>query len=137
MKHVIFKMFVSLIFIYFIVTIMKTSDTLEWNDIDKDTLEKIDFDKNTDITSNTSNTLETKLPAVIVVGVKKCGTGAMIEILKMHPMVAGQTYWKVEVPFFAHDELYAKGINYYKVNMFLSTNEWEIWFLLFISYLIV
>jgi hypothetical protein len=27
--------------------------------------------------------LEKKLPAVIVVGVKKCGTGSMIEILKM------------------------------------------------------
>ena len=65
-----------------------------------------------------SDTLEQKLPDVIVVGVKKCGTGAMIEMLKMHPKVAGQEYDFVEVFFFAHDELYDKGLDYYKVKMY-------------------
>eukprot|EP00092_Neocalanus_flemingeri_P048781 GFUD01055809.1.p1 GENE.GFUD01055809.1~~GFUD01055809.1.p1 ORF type:complete len:125 (-),score=22.61 GFUD01055809.1:23-397(-) len=51
-----------------------------------------------------------KLPGVIVVGVKKCGTGAMIEMLKMHPMIAGNDYAKSEIRFFAHDQLYQQGL---------------------------
>ena len=43
-------------------------------------------------TSTSNETLVKKLPSVIVVGVKKCGTGAMIEILMMHPLVAKQIY---------------------------------------------
>ena len=58
---------------------------------------------------------EKKLPGVIIIGVKKCGTGALAEILKMHPQLAVPEYHKTEVQFWGYDDLYRLGLEYYKV----------------------
>ena len=57
-----------------------------------------------------------KLPGFLIAGVKKCGTGALLEILKMHPNIAGPSYDKSEVHFWDKENLYQKGIEYYKVS---------------------
>ena len=57
-----------------------------------------------------------KLPGFLIAGVKKCGTGALLEILKMHPNIAGPSYEKSEVHFWDKDHLYQKGVDYYKVS---------------------
>ena len=33
-----------------------------------------------------------KLPTVFIIGLKKCGSGALIEILKLHPEIAAPDY---------------------------------------------
>ena len=53
-----------------------------------------------------------KLPEVAVVGVKKCGTGALIEVLRMHPGIVAPPYDKTEIPVW----LMERGLDYYKVN---------------------
>ena len=63
-----------------------------------------------------------KLPGVLIAGVKKCGTGALIEILKIHPQMAAPSYGKVEVSFWENSELYKKGIEYYRVSMYYKDN---------------
>ena len=60
---------------------------------------------------------DSKLPGVLVVGIKKCGTGAIIEILKMHPEIAAPCYTCTDVEFFNNDELYRLGTDYYKVKL--------------------
>ena len=52
---------------------------------------------------------EQRLPDVIVAGVKKCGTGALIEMLKLHRNVAAPSYGKTENNLF-DDGNWAKGI---------------------------
>ena len=63
-----------------------------------------------------ANTVEKKLPGVIVVGVKKCGTGALIEVLRMHPGIASPPYDKTEILFCGPEYLMERGLDYYKVN---------------------
>ena len=46
----------------------------------------------------------------------KCGTGALLEILKMQQNIAGPSYGKSEVHFWNKDHLYQQGIEYYKVS---------------------
>ena len=57
-----------------------------------------------------------KLPEVAVVGVKKCGTGALIEVLRMHPGIVAPPYDKTEILFWGQQELMERGLDYYKVN---------------------
>ena len=52
---------------------------------------------------------EQRLPDVIVAGVKKCGTGALIEILKLHQNVAAPEYEKTENDLF-DDVSWARGV---------------------------
>ena len=52
---------------------------------------------------------EQRLPDVIVAGVKKCGTGALIEILKLHQNIAAPEYEKTENPLF-DDVSWARGL---------------------------
>ena len=40
-----------------------------------------------------------KLPDIGVIGVKKCGTGAMIEVLRMHPNIVAPPYYETEIKF--------------------------------------
>ena len=61
-----------------------------------------------------------KLPGIAVVGVKKCGTGALLEILRMHPEVVVPSYEKTEVLFWGQENLLNKGIAYYKVYLDIS-----------------
>ena len=57
-----------------------------------------------------------KLPGVLIAGVKKCGSGALLEMLKLHPQLAGPGYHYSEVKFWNVEELYDKGMEYYKVS---------------------
>ena len=61
-----------------------------------------------------SNATEKQLPGVAVVGVKKCGTGALIEVLRMHPGIVAPPYSETEVPFWGDEERMRKGLGYYK-----------------------
>lgn len=67
-------------------------------------LEKVELDNS-----------EKRLPNVIILGVKKCGTVALATILGNHPNIA--TPKGVHIPFFAQDELYQKGADYLKSKM--------------------
>ena len=60
--------------------------------------------------------VERQLPKVAVVGVKKCGTGALLEILRMHPDVVVPSYGKTEILFWGQENLVKKGLSYYKVS---------------------
>ena len=69
-----------------------------------------------------------KLPGVVIIGIKKCGSGALIEIMKMHPRLVAPPYFSVEVKFWADDHLFKKGLDYYKVgkgllDKVISTNH--------------
>ena len=61
-----------------------------------------------------SNSTEKQLPGVAVVGVKKCGTGALIEVLRMHPSIVAPPYEETEVAFWGDEEIMDKGLAYYK-----------------------
>ena len=65
---------------------------------------------------NRSDATEKKLPGAVIIGVKKCGTGALIEMLKMHPQVAVPNYFRTEIKFWGFDDLYQLGLEYYKVS---------------------
>ena len=60
-----------------------------------------------------------KLPEVAVVGVKKCGTGALIEVLRMHLGIVAPHYDKTEILFWGQQELMGRGLDYYKVNQLI------------------
>ena len=69
------------------------------------------------ITITTTTTTSTKvavqrLPDMIVAGVKKCGTGAVIEILKFHKTIAAPAYESSENDLF-DDESWASGVPYF------------------------
>ena len=65
-----------------------------------------------------SDATEKKLPGAVIIGVKKCGTGALIEMLKMHPKVAVPNYFETEVKFWGFDDLFKLGLDYYKVDQY-------------------
>ncbi|XP_053126028.1 heparan sulfate glucosamine 3-O-sulfotransferase 1-like [Hemicordylus capensis] len=58
-----------------------------------------------------------KLPSSIIIGVRKGGTRALLEMLSLHPQVAAA---HSEVHFFNLDENYQKGLGWYKQQMPLS-----------------
>ena len=53
-----------------------------------------------------------RLPDVIIAGVKKSGTGALIEMLKLHPGIAAPNYGSTENSFF-DDTNWSRGIEYF------------------------
>lgn len=55
-----------------------------------------------------------KLPQAIIIGVRKCGTRALLEMLYLHPMVQKAAG---EVHFFDRDENYNKGLEWYRTKM--------------------
>lgn len=64
------------------------------------------------VTSQRSQTpAQKRLPDIIGIGVKKCGTGAMIRFLAQHPLV--ETSDTVETMFFSHLDRYQRGLEYY------------------------
>uniref|UniRef100_A0A1B0CU05 Sulfotransferase domain-containing protein n=1 Tax=Lutzomyia longipalpis TaxID=7200 RepID=A0A1B0CU05_LUTLO len=52
--------------------------------------------------------------ATIIIGVKKCGTYALREMLNLHPMIEIADR---ELRFFIQNEFYAKGLQYYREQM--------------------
>ena len=56
-----------------------------------------------------------KMPDIGVIGVKKCGTGAMIEVLRMHPNIVAPRYDQIEITFWFDQHERQKGLEYYKV----------------------
>ena len=59
---------------------------------------------------------EQRLPDVIIAGVKKSGTGALIEMLKLHPSIAAPNYGSTENSFF-DDTNWSKGVEYWVSKM--------------------
>ena len=51
-----------------------------------------------------------KLPEIAVVGVKKCGTGALIEMLRMHPDIVAPPYEETEIKFWGQVDMFMKGM---------------------------
>lgn len=58
-----------------------------------------------------------RLPQALVIGVRKCGTRALLEMLYLHPRVQRAVG---EVHFFDRDENYARGLEWYRQQMPLS-----------------
>lgn len=54
------------------------------------------------------------LPQAIIIGVRKCGTRALIEMLFLHPQIQKAAG---EVHFFDRDDNYAKGLDWYRRKM--------------------
>ncbi|XP_024081729.1 heparan sulfate glucosamine 3-O-sulfotransferase 5 isoform X2 [Cimex lectularius] len=55
-----------------------------------------------------------RLPQAIIIGVKKCGTRALLEMLYLHP---GVTRAAGEIHFFDKDQNYNKGLDWYRKRM--------------------
>ncbi|CAL4093272.1 unnamed protein product, partial [Meganyctiphanes norvegica] len=57
---------------------------------------------------------EKRLPQVIIIGAKKCGTGALQEILRLHPQIVSP---REEVHFFERYQQYYLGLDWYRKQM--------------------
>jgi len=55
-----------------------------------------------------------RLPQALIVGVRKCGTRALLEMLFMHPSIQKAAG---EIHFFDRDENYRKGLDWYRRKM--------------------
>lgn len=55
-----------------------------------------------------------RLPQVIIIGVRKCGTRALLEMLALHPRVQKAAG---EVHFFDRDDNYRRGLEWYRRKM--------------------
>ncbi|XP_050512352.1 heparan sulfate glucosamine 3-O-sulfotransferase 1 [Diabrotica virgifera virgifera] len=55
-----------------------------------------------------------RLPQAIIMGVRKCGTRALLEMLYLHPMIQKAAG---EIHFFDRDENYFKGLEWYRMQM--------------------
>lgn len=55
-----------------------------------------------------------RLPKALIVGVRKCGTRALLEMLYLHPQIQKASG---EVHFFDRDENYDKGLDWYRKKM--------------------
>ena len=78
---------------------------------------------NTEVNIVDTDVLVKKLPGVAIVGVKKCGTIALSQMLKMHPKI--ETPTNPEIWFWTLWNQFKKGLHHYKVqqrtiNFFLS-----------------
>lgn len=58
--------------------------------------------------------LERRLPQCIIIGVRKCGTRALLEFLDLHPDIRAAD---MEMHFFNNDENYEKGLEWYRKYM--------------------
>ena len=55
-----------------------------------------------------------RLPGAIIIGVRKCGTRALIEMLNLHPDIRKRD---AEVHFFDNDDRYRNGLEWYRKRM--------------------
>lgn len=58
--------------------------------------------------------MEQRLPHCIIFGVRKCGTRALLEFLKLHPGIRVSEH---EMHFFDDDNNYSRGVDWYLKNM--------------------
>lgn len=63
---------------------------------------------------STQGNIKKRLPQAIIVGVRKCGTRALLEMLYLHPRIQKAAG---EVHFFDRDENYKKGLEWYRSKM--------------------
>ncbi|CAM4715759.1 unnamed protein product, partial [Caretta caretta] len=64
-----------------------------------------------------ASSLQRRLPQGIIIGVRKGGTRALLEMLALHPQVAAA---RSEVHFFNREENYRRGLGWYRQQMPLS-----------------
>lgn len=88
---------------------------------DKDPDNEIEENVDEDELAITSNKIHVhfprtsrRLPQAIIIGVRKCGTRALLEMLYLHPMIQKAAG---EVHFFDRDENYEKGLEWYRKKM--------------------
>ncbi|XP_070580288.1 heparan sulfate glucosamine 3-O-sulfotransferase 1-like [Ptychodera flava] len=62
-----------------------------------------------------------RLPDVIIIGVKKCGTGSLVHFLSFHPSVAMKHNDSIELHFF--DLHQSKGYNWYRNQLLYTTSH--------------
>ncbi|XP_065343084.1 heparan sulfate glucosamine 3-O-sulfotransferase 5 [Cloeon dipterum] len=55
-----------------------------------------------------------RLPHVLIIGVRKCGTRALLEMLNLHPRIVKASG---EVHFFDRDDNYRRGLEFYRAKM--------------------
>lgn len=55
-----------------------------------------------------------RLPQALIIGVRKCGTRALLEMLHLHPAIQKAAG---EVHFFDRDENYSRGLDWYRRRM--------------------
>ena len=55
-----------------------------------------------------------RLPQTVIIGIRKCGTRALIEMLGLHPNVVKS---EPEIHFFDDDIFYANGLDWYRKKM--------------------
>ena len=96
------------------------NDIFEKNylDNDRDIVRK-EIHKN--LPNKKSGPLKRRYPDAIVLGIKKCGTGALGEMLKLHPEVAPPDAYHVH--FFENDMIYKKGLKVYKVSIMKYSSD--------------
>ncbi|XP_077991215.1 heparan sulfate glucosamine 3-O-sulfotransferase 5-like [Glandiceps talaboti] len=58
--------------------------------------------------------MKRRLPQAIIIGVRKCGTRALLAMLKLHPKVQAASE---EIHFFDRDENYSRGLDWYRRRM--------------------
>lgn len=80
------------------------------------------FTGGTNIGDRLHRKLERRLPQAIIVGVRKCGTRALLEMLYLHPRIQKAAG---EVHFFDRDENYNKGLEWYRSKM-PHSYHWQI-----------
>lgn len=68
-------------------------------------------------TNVSSAALTQRLPSCIIIGVRKCGTRALLEFLNLHPDIVTA---EDEMHFFNDDERYRMGLDWYRHHMPLS-----------------
>jgi Sulfotransferase domain len=61
-----------------------------------------------------------RLPHMLIIGVRKCGTRALLEMLNLHPRIQKASG---EVHFFDRDDNYRRGLEFYRSKMPESTEQ--------------
>ena len=67
-----------------------------------------------------ANGMTRKLPQCIIVGVRKCGTRALLEFLNLHPLIQPADH---EIHFFDEESKYSLGLEWYRKHMPYSFPE--------------
>ena len=63
------------------------------------------------VTSSSEVTNSKQLPQAIIIGVKKCGTRALLKFLSSHPSIAASS---TEIHFFDSTKNFPLGLNWYR-----------------------
>ncbi|CAF1199637.1 unnamed protein product [Rotaria sp. Silwood1] len=72
------------------------------------------------ISSSSEVTNSTNLPQAIIIGVKKCGTRALLKFLSIHPAIAVSS---TEIHFFDSPKNFQHGLNWYRNQMPIIKNS--------------